>query len=557
MIFSGCSSSDGPSGKSNANSGGKSQVLDLAMPEFVTSNNSSDGTLELKELEGVGEEKVYSLIITDSVSGAQCTKPMALTYKKSIVGNEPYKIVLIAPDEGSCTHKLTFKVDGVELGNSTIDVVASIVKGEIVTGLPLLTQAGESYPVEFRFENISPSYSATEVTISEPPSDFTEISNTCKSSDTIPASGTCSIQGSFASSIGKNAMLSYTLSYFQGHDITLSTRTAVSPRLFVLNTSGMVSHYNLDESKSLINEKASVFFAKPTNITLSAGGKKVFLVNLLGNMVSHCDVDITTANFLNCADTGGEGFKQPSAVTFTADGKKVFVANAGNSKINRCDADSVGNFLNCTSVGPTFKAPHEITLTADEKRAFVVNAGDDTISRCDVNLVGDFSNCSNAGGIGFYSPESIALTADDKRVFVANRLGNTVSRCDVDASGDFSNCSYTGGANFADSVGIALIADDKKVFVTNRGNNIISRCDVDKEGDFSNCRDAGGSDFNTPSDIAFMPDGKIVFIVNNGDDTVSRCDVDVIGDFSNCIKTAIKFSTNLAIFSVATALVLR
>ncbi|WP_151194019.1 beta-propeller fold lactonase family protein [Cysteiniphilum sp. JM-1] len=538
MLFSGCGrGGDGTSGKSNANNGGQSQELDLAMPQFVNRSNSAVGTLELKELSGVGKDKDYSLIITDSVSGAQCAKPMALTYNKSIIANEVYTIGLVAPDEGPCQHKLTFNVSGTVLGSSTVNVGDPVIEGEVVTGLPDYTHEVVSYPVEFKFKNVSSSYSAIGVSISQAPSDFTEISNTCKGSQTIPANGTCVIQGSFASNVGKNAVLSYTLSYSERHEVIVSTKTVVLPKLFSISLDGMIKHFDLDENRSLINGNLSFGLVFPTSMSFSGDGKKIFVTNRTANMVSRCDINTATDKVSNCTDVGVVGLNDPDAISLIADGKIAFISNLADNTITRCNVDSVGDFSNCTIAGNTFDKPESIKFTADGKMVFVVNHGNDTISCCNVDAVGDFSHCrtvlSGLSGLG-----KLALAADGRKAFIINSSKHShIAHCDVDPQGVFSGCVDSGATGLVTPLKLTLTADGKHVYVIDSNkDDQITHCDLNSAGDFSHCISAAGAKFVQPADMLFSADGKRVIVLGSVNNSFSSCNVDMTtGLFSDCM----------------------
>ncbi|WP_119328314.1 beta-propeller fold lactonase family protein [Cysteiniphilum halobium] len=590
-LFSGC----GGGGSGNQASG---TTLVANIPKNISENASVSGSVELKNLNDFNAKDLDSLKITDSVSGAKnCKQTIILTYEHNIVANTLYRIAMKAPDEAPCQHKLSFSINDKPISTSEINVVVPYITGKVAKGLPPSTQAGAVYPVTFEFKNTNPNHSATGVTISPPPSDFTETTNTCKIDNaTLAPNSTCVIQGNFSPQIGKSAQLSYTLSYAQGSSVTLTTSTTVSPRLFILSSAGAVIHYNLDKNNSLVNPQLSTLFVSPQSIALTSKGSKAFITNLGNNtviqcdvnngvfsqckntsatrlslptaitltadgkkafiintdltdkgIVIHCDVNLMTGIFSNCHNAHATGLSLPSGITLTKGGSKAFIVNSGNNTVSQCDVSKDGMFSNCQDTGNIkFDAPSAITLTADGLRAFIANAGikkgdNGKVSRCDVSDTGVLSHCQDAGGSKFNGPTAIILTKDESKAFITNFGSNTVTQCDVNTlAGTFSNCHDTNGAGFYEPFGIVLTADDSKAFIANSGNNTVSRCDVNNKGTFSNCTYIAGSKLNNSSTVsAFVltADGSKAFIVNSGNNTVSQCDVSKDGMFSNCQNT--------------------
>ncbi|WP_440683199.1 beta-propeller fold lactonase family protein [Cysteiniphilum halobium] len=548
-LFSGC----GGGGSGNQASG---TTLVANIPKNISENASVSGSVELKNLNDFNAKDLDSLKITDSVSGAKnCKQTIILTYEHNIVANTLYRIAMKAPDEAPCQHKLSFSINDKPISTSEINVVVPYITGKVVKGLPPSTQAGAVYPVTFEFKNTNPNHSATGVTISPPPSDFTETTNTCKISNaTLAPNSTCVIQGNFSPQIGKSAQLSYTLSYTQASSVTLTTNTTVSPRLFILSNSGAVIHYNLDKDNSLVNPQLSTLFASPTGITLTEtkNGSKAFIVNSGNNTVSQCDVNTTIGTFSNCQNSGGSGFDQPSAITLTKGGSKAFIVNYNNT-VSQCDVNTTtGTFSNCQDAHATgLTLPTGITLTADDKKAYIINttepAGNGIVIHCDVNpKTGIFSNCQDAHATGLTLPTGITLTKGGSKAFIVNSGNNTVSQCDVNTTtGTFSNCQDAKATGLTSPDGITLTADGKKAFIANSGNDdayspavppSVTECDVNTTTDaFSKCQKIDVRGFDGQSAITLTADGKKAFMVNYGNNTVRQCDVNTTTDsFSNC-----------------------
>ena len=157
-------------------------------------------------------------------------------------------------------------------------------------------------------------------------------------------------------------------------------------------------------------------YSFPDSVILNSAENIAFITNAdpdSGNInhdtVTRCDVDIAGL-FSNCSHTG-TGFDIPSGIILNAAETKVFITNVGSDRVLKCDVErSTGNFTNCADTGGYgFDDPTGITLNDSETIAFVTNGGSTTVSRCLVNIDGDFSACASTQG-SFNNPAGIALS---------------------------------------------------------------------------------------------------------------------------------------------------
>ncbi len=274
---------------------------------------------------------------------------------------------------------------------------------------------------------------------------------------------------------------------------------------------------------SLINCRdsgAGAVFNNPAVVAINPLGSRAYVSNFggsVGTVVSLCSVNLTTGDLSACANSDGDGtavFDGPLGITLDSSLTRAYIPSINANTVALCNINpSTGQLINCANTGGTFASPISATFNALRSQVYISNTGDGTISLCTVDFNnGNLTNCINSDGDGsavFNGPALISFSGMG-RVYVSNNgngAGTSVSLCSVNLiTGKLFGCSDSGvGPIFNAPVSVALNSDNTLLYVTNNASTTVSLCAVNTTtGKLTSCANADGDGtavFSSPAGI--------------------------------------------------------
>ncbi|MDF1683839.1 MAG: hypothetical protein P1U36_04190 [Legionellaceae bacterium] len=248
-------------------------------------------------------------------------------------------------------------------------------------------------------------------------------------------------------------------------------------------------------------------------IQVTANGRQAYLVDAFNN-IQTCAMSVT-GEVSDCFTTNATGLNNPQTITFNTAETHAYITNFNNSRIIKCDMNSTTHDLTeCAQTGGVFLNPQGLILNAANTRAYITTynrngqANNINVMKCDVSAgAGELGNCVNSGaalaGQTVYGAESIALNAGEMYAYITLKDPQAVMKCDVDAStGNLSACVNQNLQGLSFPGGIAITSDNAFVFIVNAGSNTVETCSVSAAtGDFTLCKNSGATALEQPVSI--------------------------------------------------------
>jgi YVTN family beta-propeller protein len=314
------------------------------------------------------------------------------------------------------------------------------------------------------------------------------------------------------------------------------------------------------QKTGLIAKLVNARYLSPINVTVSADGKRLFVVAQESNAL--LIVDTGRNKVINKIAVGN----QPHTVELDKDGRKAYVSNQWSDNVFIIDL-SAGKVTDTLKTG---NGPAGLALSADGKALYVVNSFSSDVSVIDLSSKEEINRIT-AGN----NPTGIKLSPDGKFLYVTSRRAVIVpygepliSELTVinDSSRRISEYKKIESAYMMEN--IAFTPHGDLGFVTLiRPKNYVPSIQVEqgwmmthgfgiieagKEGKVTELLiDEPDSYYSDPFGIAITPDGKKAFISSSGADYISVIDIDSVRTLLANSSSEVRklYSNNLGISS--------
>ena len=291
------------------------------------------------------------------------------------------------------------------------------------------------------------------------------------------------------------------------------------------------------QKTGLVSKLVNARYLSPINLTISADGKRLYVIAQESNALLIVDAGINKV--INKIGVGD----QPHSVILSKDGQKAYVSNQWSDNVSVIDLSS-GRVTDTLKTG---NGPAGLSLSSDGKALYVVNTFSSDISVIDLNSKEEINRIT-AGN----NPTGAKLSPDGKSLFVTSRRMAVVpygeplaSELTVinDSSRRISEYRKIESAYMMEN--IAFTPHGDLGFVTLiRPKNYVPYIQVEqgwmmthgfgvfepgKDGKVTELLiDEPDSFYSDPFGIAITPDGKRAFISSAGADNISVIDVDSV-----------------------------
>jgi len=291
------------------------------------------------------------------------------------------------------------------------------------------------------------------------------------------------------------------------------------------------------QKTGLASKLVNTTYLSPINLTVSADGKKLYVVAQESN--SLLVVDAENSKVINKIGVGTE----PHSVILSKDGQKAYVSNEWADNVSVIDLSSA----KVTDTLKTGNGPAGLALSADGKALYVVNSYSSDVSVIDLGSKEEINRIT-AGN----NPTGIRLSPDGKYVLVTSRRAVIVPygepvRSELTVISDSSRriSEYKNVESAYMMENIAFTPKGDLGFVTLiRPKNYVPSIQVEqgwmmthgfgviepgKDGKISELLiDQPNSYYPDPFGIAITPDGKKAFISSAGVDYITAISIDSV-----------------------------
>lgn len=286
----------------------------------------------------------------------------------------------------------------------------------------------------------------------------------------------------------------------------------------------------------------------PIDVTVSADGKRVYVVNFNSSTISVLDsatgaqignpipvgvypVSVTlnpsgtsayvsssyleTVDIINVAAgavTGGFNVgRHPGAISFSPDGSKMYVLNFSTGVLAAYNPVT-NTVINSVAVG---NRPIRMSLSTDGTRAYVLNGTDNTVSVVNTTTMSVVGSPIVVGKGDNFS--DIAVAPDGTKAYVTNGVDGTVTV--IDTATRTVRTVVVG----AQPTGVAVSPDGSMVYVANGYSNTVSIISTATNTVVGTI--ALGAGNYAPVSVTFSPDGTKAFVARNGYGSTTNGDV--------------------------------
>jgi YVTN family beta-propeller protein len=291
------------------------------------------------------------------------------------------------------------------------------------------------------------------------------------------------------------------------------------------------------QKTGLVSKLVNARYLSPINLTISADGKRIYVVAQESNAL--VIVDAERKKVLNKIGVGNH----PHSVILSNDGQNAYVSNQWSDNISVIDL-SGGRVTDTLKTG---NGPAGLSLSGNGKVLYVVNSFSSDVSVIDLHSKEEINRIT-AGN----NPTGAKLSPDGKSLFVTSRRMDAVpygeplaSELTVinDSSRRISEFRKIESAYMMENVAFTPIGDLGFVTLI-RPKNYVPSIQVEqgwmmthgfgvfepgKDGKVTELLiDEPDSFYSDPFGIAITPDGKRAFISSAGADNISVIDVDSV-----------------------------
>jgi YVTN family beta-propeller protein len=325
------------------------------------------------------------------------------------------------------------------------------------------------------------------------------------------------------------------LIFFPGHKIArehVNSKTATTDHPLLCTSCHLYT-----QKSGIISKLINADYLSPLNLTVSADGKRLYVVAQEGKAL--LVVDNETQKVINKINVGN----QPHSVILSKDGTKAYVSNQWSDNVSVID-------LLRFKVADTLKTgngPAGLSLSADGQSLYVVNSYSSDISVIDLST-GKETKRMLAGN----NPTGIKSSPDGKELYVTSRRSNIVPYGEPvvteltiidDSTQRVSEYKNMESAYMMENV--AFTPEGDLGFVTLiRPKNLIPSIQVEQGWMMTHgfgiidrknngrviqlLLDEPNAYYSDPFDIVITPDGKKAFESSSGADRVSVIDIDSV-----------------------------
>ena len=219
---------------------------------------------------------------------------------------------------------------------------------------------------------------------------------------------------------------------------------------------------------------------KPTGITFSSDGARMFVIGLGGNVNEYelsTPFDASTRTFVDATSISSqETF--PTGIAFSSDGTKMFVIGDTGDDVNEYELStsfdaSTRTWVDATQISEQETGPTGIAFSSDGAKMFVIGRTGDDVNEYALSTPFDASTASfvDATQISAQetSPRGIAFSSDGTKMFVVGNTGEDVNEYNLSTPFDVSTRTWVDATSISEQetlpTGIAFSSDGTKMFV--------------------------------------------------------------------------------------------